>query len=652
MAEFDLKVLLAENKAYLVADSSLSLVNDRSFTRVWRHIPPIALEACLTDLRSRRSETDPKTDLKTFVGKYRVQNCAHKFDVKSEEGQIYETLALGLLTNIAELATNYDSSVTPDPDVRLVRVEVLPQTDTIVTSIDDIAVGNGAAQNFTGTLSGIPNKASVQFSDGTQGVWDDGKGHLKGNIDAGNNFVSYTSGDYDVTFAKIPVAKASITCSFETGADPKDAQVKLIRRWPYVDPDCTDDLIMSLRDIRTVINPIASGQMYVGRYTVGKVYAEKADDGSDDIIEEMCLNLSVNFSKYYAVNCKEDILIVEKDGLSKAALDSYLKGYQREAYAPGVHNSINIGYDKTTGLYSISVRQRSAVKVVQDAYQSEASAARTAIEDKVINDTTAAPLSMARVAGEIISGSVELNDMCRYDKVRKKITVIDQTGTDYDVSVGHQVAIATHTENTSPLSPPDVPVLGIVREISNSPTDSGKTKTASKQTAYSQLDFYESYTSEGTTKTYLHRLHAAPDVLAADMGTLNANNKNNVSGSQEDNGLLEYEINTQTPDNASDLTAWAETTHGYTALLHGAMRMFIIFTRYFATAHGAELHVGTIHTVPLAGSSDGIPAAIQAKLSDSANWVIYHNSITKKTRVIFEAIRVEMYNLPALPIPT
>lgn len=387
--DFNVNQLLAENRAYLGKDNSRSLVSDKGLIRYWKMQPPKALEVCAAALRARRTETNPQADLKIFSGTWRIQDVAYTLDNRSGEGILYETLALGLATAIQEHAAAYDSAVSPDTEVRLVKVEVFPQ----LTS----------------------------------------------------------------------------------------AALKMIRRWPYIDPTATNGLIETFKSKTSVTNPVASGQVYTGAFTIGKTWAEKADDGSDDIYQELSLNLFTSISMQYAANCKEDVLIVEQDGLSKTAVDALLVTYQRAAYSPGVYNSINVGYDKETGLYSFSVRQRIGVAKTQDQYDSYASAAQTAVTDKTFNATTATPLDMTRTAGQIVSGDVNLNDLCLYDKERKTVTAVDQTATDYEKNAARTVSKAKHTEGTA-VGAPSAPSAGTLVKVVNEPTESGKTRTVVETT--------------------------------------------------------------------------------------------------------------------------------------------------------------------------
>jgi hypothetical protein len=305
---FNLDILLDPSKAHLVKDGSRALIPDRSFTRRWDMIPAAACEQIRLALANRRTETNPTADLKTFSGIFRVQDVAYKLDLKGEQGQVFETLALGMLTKLVELSpfqsppVIYNPLTSPDPDVRLVSVKVLPQTDTINPGADPDAMTN--------------------------------------------------------------------------------AVIMLTRKWPYIDPLYTDSIVTTKRSIKTVTNPVASGTVYNGKFTVGEVHSERNEDGSDDIYETDYLNLFVNITERYTQDFAEDIIVIEKEGLSIIDLNAFLatayqwangntpgitrpvtlyNGQGNPLILPypmaGIQNRINIGFDKATGTYNLSIRQ-------------------------------------------------------------------------------------------------------------------------------------------------------------------------------------------------------------------------------------------------------------------------------------------------------
>ena len=156
--------------------------------------------------------------------------------------------------------------------------------------------------------------------------------------------------------------------------DPNTAYEVLTRHWPYVDPNQTEALIAEFKSVLTITDPVASGDLYPGIYKIGKVWAEKNEDGSDQIIMECYQNLSANYTEPYTVNMEEDMILIYKEGMAKTELEAFLAAYRRtpkcptvdsatgkvdpaDGYIAGLHNSIQVGYDIATGLYNISIKQ-------------------------------------------------------------------------------------------------------------------------------------------------------------------------------------------------------------------------------------------------------------------------------------------------------
>jgi hypothetical protein len=134
---------------------------------------------------------------------------------------------------------------------------------------------------------------------------------------------------------------------------PQSNVLELIRRWPYVDPTKADEIIVQLKARKTVDNPTADSQVYAGTFTVQNAYSEKQDDGSCDIVETLSLDLYADWNYTYAKNCKEDIKLVSKEGLTEDELTTALLEYQRTpgTYAAGVWNNVNISFDKTKNIF-------------------------------------------------------------------------------------------------------------------------------------------------------------------------------------------------------------------------------------------------------------------------------------------------------------
>lgn len=84
--------------------------------------------------------------------------------------------------------------------------------------ISDEALTDGAgAAAVTGTLSYTPVvPGTLQITDGTQTVTDDGAGNLQGTVNpAGVNTVNYSTGLVTLTFAGVVAAGTSVTASYE-----------------------------------------------------------------------------------------------------------------------------------------------------------------------------------------------------------------------------------------------------------------------------------------------------------------------------------------------------------------------------------------------------------------------------------------------------
>lgn len=104
MASELISQLLDENKAYWDDGSQLGLLLEKSLVREWKHIPVEHRDACLTELRSRRSYTNPKTQTKSHTGVYRIQKIEDIVE-KDKMGNtggitIRETLAFGLASSL------------------------------------------------------------------------------------------------------------------------------------------------------------------------------------------------------------------------------------------------------------------------------------------------------------------------------------------------------------------------------------------------------------------------------------------------------------------------------------------------------------------------------------------------------------------------
>ena len=88
---------------------------------------------------------------------------------------------------------------------------------------EQLSVGDGAEDNFTGALSFTPVRpGTVQIVSGTLTVTDDGNGNLVGNIGAGTNTVDYATGGYDVTFSSAPGSGDPIVAQYSYDFEAND----------------------------------------------------------------------------------------------------------------------------------------------------------------------------------------------------------------------------------------------------------------------------------------------------------------------------------------------------------------------------------------------------------------------------------------------
>jgi hypothetical protein len=91
---------------------------------------------------------------------------------------------------------------------------------------EDIGDGNGSTTNFTGTLANpavLESSVTITYISGatTYTVTDDGSGNLTGDVGAGTNTITYSTGAYDVTFSAAPDTSTDITIDYvEDGGGP------------------------------------------------------------------------------------------------------------------------------------------------------------------------------------------------------------------------------------------------------------------------------------------------------------------------------------------------------------------------------------------------------------------------------------------------
>jgi len=80
---------------------------------------------------------------------------------------------------------------------------------------EETAATSAGVANIANNLDYTPIRpGSVEITDGTQVVIDDGNGSLVGNIGVGNNTINYNTGAFDVTFVAAPAAGLQITATY------------------------------------------------------------------------------------------------------------------------------------------------------------------------------------------------------------------------------------------------------------------------------------------------------------------------------------------------------------------------------------------------------------------------------------------------------
>lgn len=89
-------------------------------------------------------------------------------------------------------------------------------TDEVIEN-ESVGTGNGATAQYTPTLAYTPIRAgTVEITDGTQTVVDNGNGALEGDVaGGGNNTINYSTGAVDVTFAANVGDGDAIVASYE-----------------------------------------------------------------------------------------------------------------------------------------------------------------------------------------------------------------------------------------------------------------------------------------------------------------------------------------------------------------------------------------------------------------------------------------------------
>jgi len=528
---FDVDALLKDRKWYIAKDAAKSLVDDRDLTRYCDKLPPASLEQVCKKLRDRRYETNPEADLKVFPGTWRIVNVSYKLSESTSAGQIFQLLRLGFITTLKELAAGYDATMSPDDEVRLVKVKAYPQSNVL----------------------------------------------------------------------------------------------ELIRRWPYVDPTKADEIIVQLKARKTVANPVADSQVYAGTFTVQDAYSEKQDDGSCDIVETLNLNLYTDFTYFYTKNCKEDIKLVSKEGLSAEELTTALLAYQRYpgTYALGVWNNVNISFDKSKGLYNLNVEQHIGVMKEQKVFLSYLDGEEQVYETRIFNSTTDIPIEETRAEGETISENVTLNEFCLYDKVSSKRTSIkivdDWHTTDIDQesktreTAGRNLRAADLTGDFAPVVHDEPQDIGMERHQSRTKNKDNTFDVRTSETEHYKQTLSKTYVDGGKTVIYKNVRNGTEEDMDADIAALptTPDANNSFSGSENKVSLFDYTLSSRT-SNSSAVELWPMTQVKFNTYLRGKLHETWVSTKYFVASTsniGANAFASTL--------SDGHSSAVNPSLLTS-----------------------------------
>ncbi len=103
-----------------------------------------------------------------------------------------------------------------------------PNYGANMISDEVIATGNGTQKTFSGVLSYAPILAgTINISDGTQLITDDGNGNLVGSVSGapGANTVNYTTGIFTFTMVAAPDASNSIIANYTVNSEGNDAGI-------------------------------------------------------------------------------------------------------------------------------------------------------------------------------------------------------------------------------------------------------------------------------------------------------------------------------------------------------------------------------------------------------------------------------------------
>lgn len=275
--EYDITELLDGRKAHLLDEaSSMGLQTEKAIARVWSNIPNRFLESLAADVVARRYEQDPITEQRTYSGKWRIVRV-DTLRGNDGAGRLIERLAYGLGTTTAEADARLASvSGTPDDAGFVVQrywPHIDPQSaDDLVSALQSVlSYTNPQAdsQSYTGTFWN--SKVSTTRE-------DDGSVTIVQTLTK----TSSTTAEDDAVLVKItgnPGEYKDLTTDVL-------ASLQIKRAWPYILPTAADGLLTTLAATPSYASSVkADGESYSGKFIVGEVASEKADDGTVTITQ-------------------------------------------------------------------------------------------------------------------------------------------------------------------------------------------------------------------------------------------------------------------------------------------------------------------------------------------------------------------------------
>lgn len=136
-------------------------------------------------------------------------------DHNANLGSTSSTEKMLMVGDYPHIERSYDLVVGLAEDLELGRIMALSIDGTVYPFGNsyslDIALGDGAAKDFTGKLGPVEPE-SVSITDGTETFTDNGDGTLTGDA-TGTGSVDYTTGFYKVSFNAAPANQAAISAT-------------------------------------------------------------------------------------------------------------------------------------------------------------------------------------------------------------------------------------------------------------------------------------------------------------------------------------------------------------------------------------------------------------------------------------------------------